>query len=1055
MRKTGILFFRRNSKGMLFILSCFITLIYGTSAMAQTTVRGSVKDSKNESLIGVNVIVKGTGQGTITDIEGKFNLTVADRNAVLEFSYVGFKTVEIPLQGRRVLEVTMSEESELLEEVVVVGYGTQKKTSVTGAVSTLSDKELIKAPVIGITNVLGARTAGVTMLQQSGQPGEDAASLLVRGEETIYIVDGVKRSINEIDPNEIESISILKDATSASVYGLNASSVVIVTTKRGKTGELGIGYNGTYGISQNANQIEWLDAPGYAFWYNKAREMDGDEPLFTSAQVEKMKAGIDGWGNTNWYDKVFGMGSTMNHNVSATGGTEKVKFFSSVGAFRQNGNVPNFSYHRYSFRANIDADITPFLTMVMNVAGRLDEHNRPGYSAKPNDWHNIPQQAVRALPYLPEKITTEEGKSYYTTTPTASSPVSPISAIYESGYDRPRNTTIQTDLSLKYDAPWLEGLSLKFMGSYDKFFQFVKQLMIPHEMMLAALPTTTTEKISYSSFKNNAGNTALTESGHSATSIVTQTHLSYNKIFGKHKVELLGLMETRNVFKNTLGATGYGLDFIDLDELSQITNTTGQGTEKIPEISGESVQERLIGFVGRLNYNFDNRYLLELSLRRDGSYLFSGMKGARWINLPAASIGWRINNEEWFRANWIDNLKIRGGIGKTATSEVKPFRYLNLMKLEPNSIVLNEKRQSMLYSEILGNPNLGWAKAITYNAGIDFTAWKGLLGIEFDLFYKYQYDLLGNIGGAYPPSMGGYFFSIGNVNKIDYRGFDFTITHNNTIGKFRYGIKWVGTLAYRRWLYNAGDSENTPDYMKLTGKEVGAQLGFIAEGLFQTQEEIDNSPLIEGKKVLPGYIKYQDRNGDGKITYAQDMGYVGKSPYSKFQTSLNLNGSWKGFDFDILLQSGLNRTVALTGVYSKDVTGVEGIMDNTAFTRPFYHGGNSPQFLVENSWTSENMHAEFPRLSLVTVSSNNAYSSTFWYRNGNYLRLKSFQVGYTIPQKITQLVGIQRVRCYIEGSNLLTFSELTKYNIDPEQPGVNNGYYPQQRTVSFGLNFSL
>ena len=1026
----------------LFFLSALITY-------AQVNIRGKVVDATGETLIGVNVILKDTRQGTVTNIDGEFSLSAPSTNSTLVFSYVGYRQLELPLNGRNYVMVTLEQDTELLDEVIVVGYGTQRRTSVTGAVSTLSDTELIKAPIVGVTNVLGARVAGVTSLQQSGQPGQDAASLLVRGEGATYIVDGVIRSINEIDPNEIESISILKDATSASVYGLNATSVVIVTTKRGKDGKLGISYNGNYGISQNANQINWLDGPGYAYWYNMAREMDGDDPVFTSAQVDKMKAGLDGWGNTNWYKEVFGVGRNMNHNVSATGGTEKVKFFSSLSTFQQKGNVDNFNYTRYNLRANIDAKLTNHLTMVMNVAGRLDEHDRPSFSANPEDWHNIPQQAVRALPYIPKKITAADGKEYFTSTRTASSPVSPLAAIYESGYSRPRNTTIQTNFALNYDAPWMEGLSLKFMGAYDKFFQFNKSLIIPFETMMGALPVTTTEAINYSSFKNNSGNISLTESGHSATNVVSQSSFTYDRQFDKHKINLFGLAETRNGFSNTLGATGYGLNFLELDELSMITNTTGNGEERVPSISGNSGQSRLIGFVGRLNYDYDNRYLIEASLRRDGSYLFNGMAGSQWVNLPAVSAGWRMNNEEWFQADWIDNLKLRGGIGKTATSAVSAFQYLNLMNISSNALILNNQSQSMIYSGTLGNPYLSWAKAITYNAGVEFMAWKGLLGVELDVFYKYQYDLLASVGGSYPPSMGGYYFSTDNVNKIDYRGFDFTITHNNKIGDFRYGVKWIGTLANRRWLYYAGDSENTPDYRKLTGKEVGSQLGFIAEGLFQNQEEIDNSPTIPGSPVLPGYIKYKDRNGDGKITYAQDLGYVGKSPYAKFQTSLNLNGEWKGFDFDVLLQSGLGRSVALTGVYSN------GVMDNTVFTRLFYHGGNTPVFVPENSWRPDNQGAEFPRLSLVTVSTNNAYSSTFWYRNGNYLRVKSFQLGYTIPASLTRKAGVDKIRLFMEGSNLFTFSGLTKYNIDPEQPGVNNGYYPQQKTLSFGLNFSL
>lgn len=1033
------------------LLIMFLSLFYFTTFItyAQVNVRGKVVDTSGETLIGVNVVLKDTQQGTVTDIDGDFTLSVPSTTSTLVFSYVGFIEKEIPLEGRNYISVTMEQDTELLDEIVVVGYGTQRRTSVTGAVSTLSDRELVKAPVVGVTNVLGARVAGVTMLQQSGQPGQDGASLLVRGEGATYVVDGVIRSINEIDPNEIESISILKDATSASIYGLNATSVVIVTTKKGKDGKLGIGYNGTYGISQNANQLKWLDGPGYAYWYNKAREMDGDAPVFTSEQVEKMKAGVDGWGNTNWYDEVFGVGRTMNHNISATGGTEKVKFFSSISAFQQKGNVDNFNYNRYNVRTNIDAKLTDHVTLVMNIAGRVDEHDRPSYTANPSDWHNIPQQAIRALPYIPMKTKDIDGKEYFTSTRTGSSPVSPLAAIYESGYSRPKNTTIQTNFSLQYDTPWLEGLSLKFMGAYDRFFQFNKSLTIPFKTLLASFPGSTTNEIGYGFFENNSGNTYLGETGYSSTDVVTQSSFTFDRQFDKHHINLFGLAETRNGYSNSIGASGLGLNFLELDELSLITNTTGNGEERVPTISGNSAQSRLIGFVGRLNYNYDNRYLLEASIRRDGSYLFSGMEGSRWVNLPAISAGWRINNEEWFDADWIDNLKLRGGIGNTATSAVSAFQYLNLMTISSNALILGNQRQSMIYSSTLGNPYLSWAKATTYNAGVEFMAWRGLLGVELDVFYKYQYDLLANVGGSYPPSMGGYYFSSDNVNKVDYRGFDFTISHNNKIGDFRYGLKWIGTLAKSRWLYFAGDSENTPDYMKLTGKELGSQLGFIAEGLFQTQEEIDNSATVEGYKAIPGYIKYQDRNGDGKITYAQDMGYVGKSPYPKFQTSLNLNGEWKGFDFDILLQSGLGRSVALTGVY------YNGVMDNTVFTTLFYGGGNSPQYLPENSWRPDNPNAEFPRLALVHASQNNAFSSTFWYRNGNYLRLKSFQLGYSIPNKITQKAGIDRIRLFVEGANLLTLSGLMKYNIDPEQPGVNNGYYPQQKTLSFGLNFSL
>ena len=1034
-------------------LLCALFLLLSIGAHAQVAVKGKVVDEKGENLIGVGVKVKGTNAGTITNGLGEFTLTAPRSNSILEFSYIGYQPQEVNIQGRNFIQIRLAEELKSLDEVVVVAYGTQKKASVTGAISTVSQRELLKSPTMSISNIVGARVAGVSMLQQSGQPGSDGAALLVRGQATVYVVDGVVRDFNEIDPNEIESVSILKDATSAALYGLNASSVVLVTTKRGRVDKLDISYTGAYGVSQNANQLKWLDGPGYAFWYNKARELDGDPTVFTKDQVQKMIDGKDGWGNTDWYKKVFGMGTNMHHNVSASGGNDRVRFFASLGVFDQKGNVDKFNYDRYNLRSNVDAKISNSISMELGVSGRIEIRDNPRYSSNPNDWHNIPQQAVRALPYVPETINID-GKDYYTSTNTASSPVSPLAAINESGYARSNNTYVQTNFALKYDAPWLQGLSFKFAGAYDIFHQFSKTLSLPFKTALAALPNSATEKISYSIYKDNSGTISLTESAYSSTNVVTQSSANFDRVFGKHKLNLLTLVETRNNFSNVLGVTGYGLDFpLQLDELDKITNKAGNGDLKYPIPSGKSNQTRVIGLVGRINYEYDDKYLLELSMRNDGSYLFAGNNGSRWILLPAVTLGWRANKENWFKADWVDNLKLKGGIGKTATSTAAPFQFLSLMGLSPNSVIIGNSSQSLIYTKNLANPYLGWESAINYNFGVDFSAWRGLLGIEFDVFYKYQYNIIANNGGSYPPSVGGYFMTQVNTNKRDYRGFDFTITHQNKINDFQYAVKWISSFAKGRWLYFSGDSPNTPDYLKLTGKEVGSQLGFIAEGLFQSQEEINNSPTVVGYKVLPGYIKYQDRNGDGKITAAQDMGYVGKSAYPKYQTSLNLNANWKGFDVDILFQGALGRTVSLTGVYT--AYGSEGVMDNTAFTKLFYHGGNSPEFLAENSWRPDNMNAEFPRLSLVNVSNNNGFSSTFWYRSGDYLRLKTFQIGYTISPSLIKYWGVKNIRLYLEGSNVFTFSELTKYNIDPEQPGVNNGYYPQQKTFSAGIKFTL
>lgn len=1043
------------SKVRLFLISLFAMLACTVNVYAQGIVKGTVTDGTGEPLPGVSVMVKGTNQGTISNLNGEYQIE-AKSNDILSFSYIGMKTQDVRVGAKNTVNVKLQDDVASLDEIVVVGYGTQKRGSITGAVSTVSSKEMLKAPTMSLSNVVGARVAGISAVQASGQPGADNATLKVRGQEgVIYVIDGIRRTaadFNGLDPNEIESVSVLKDATAVAVYGLDANGAFIVTTKQGRAEKMSISYTGTVGISRNATQQEWLDGPGYAYWYNKARVMDGDSEVFTKEMVQKMITGVDGWGNTNWYDKVFGDGVRQHHNVSASGGNDNINFFASIGYLKEKGNIDHFNYDRYNLRSNVEAKIAKGLTMTLGISGRIENRNQPRYSANPNDWHNIPQQIIRALPYVPDTME-HEGNIYPVSTPTASSAVTPVGSINESGYSKSHKSFIQSNFTLKYDLPFVKGLSVKFQGAYDLTYNFNKALSTPVKTMIMQLPNASSTTLNYYLGNDASGNNvSLSEYASRAFDFTTQTSITYSNTFGKHSINALALAETRENKSNLLSASGTGLDFIELDELDKITNLTGNGVEKNPTIGGYSGQARVAGFVGRINYSYADKYYLEASLRYDGSYLYGGMN-ERWITLPGVSLGWRINNEKWFNVDWINNLKLRGGIGKTATSGLSAFQWQNTMLPSTNSVVIGGASQSMIYAYTLGNPYLRWAPCLNYNVGFDLMMWNGLLGLEFDAFYKYEKDKLSTVTGSYAPSMGGYYFSTANVNKADYKGFDLTFTHHNNIDKFAYGVKLIWSYSYGRWLKYAGDAENTPDYRKLTGKQIGTKLGFIAQGLFQSEEEIANSATIPGSAVLPGYIKYLDRNGDGVITYAQDMGYVGNSATPKHTGSLNLFGNWKGFDIDMLFSWGLGHDVALTGVYT--ASGSSGVMDNTAYTKPFYHGGNSPAYLVENAWTEDNRGAEFPRLSLVTVSSNNAYSSTFWYRKGNYLRMKTAQVGYSFPNRLLTPIGVQAFRIYVEGYNLFTLSKLNKYNIDPESPAVNNGYYPQQRSFSVGVKLTF
>lgn len=1054
------------------LVALAMTVMLGvTAAMAQKTITGVVSDENNDPLPGVTVLVKGSQQGTSTNIDGEYSIQAKPTDTIL-FRYVGMQQAEVKVGNQTTIDVILKEEAGNLDEVVVIGYGTAKRSAVTSAVSTVSSAEILKAPTMTMSNVIGNRVSGIAAVQTSGQPGSDAASLTLRGQTgIIFVIDGVRRSsddFNNIDPNEVESVSVLKDASAVAVYGLDANGVIIVTTKNGNPGKTQISYTGSVGWSQNAQQLEMLDGPGYAYWYNRAYALDHGlewgpdcQPVFTQQMVDDMIAGRNGWGNTNWYDEAWGTGFRTSHNITASGGNEKYKFFASLGYLHEDGNLDKFANDRYNLRANLDAKITNNLTFKMGVSGRISDQDSPYLQANPDSYLNIPTQIIRMLPYLPHTVELD-GVTYDVGTQENTHTDNYRAAIDKSGYNRLNNQFYSTNVTLRYDAPFLKGLYAQFTGAYDASYWFRKCLSTPYKLAVANFDGSSIGLTSPNYTIRDAEqpvNTGLIESVQRQWTITSQTSIGYNNTFGQHHVGALALMETRETRYNTMGVSGVGLEFTTLDELKWLTNMTTAGSLQQPSPTGSSGNSRQAGFVLRGNYNFADKYFAEVTYRYDGSYLFAG-QNKRWVSLPGVSLGWRIDREDFFKADWVQNLKLRAGFGQTATtSGLSAFAWRNNMGMYKNGVIFGGLPLSVIYPSTLGNPTLTWAKADNYNIGIDALLFNGLLGIEADVFYKYEYDKIGTATGNYPPSMGGYYYSTGNVNAIDYKGYDLTFTHNNRIGEFNYGVKLIWSYAFARWVKYAGDSPNLPEWQRLAGKQVGVKRGMIAEGLYQTQEDIDNGPVTP-QPVRPGYIRYRDINGDGKITapsngsWGDDDGYFGKSHTPKYTGSLNLFGSWRGFDVDMLWSWGLDCEVALTGYYTAE--GAAGHQDHTTYTLPFYEGGNSPRYLVENCWTPENPNAEFPRLEVGNnFSNNNGYASTQWYRNGDYMRLKTAQIGYTFPQRWIGKSGITRLRLYVEGYNLLTFSQLNKYNIDPESPAVNNGYYPQQRTYSIGVNLSF
>ena len=1045
-------FFTKSFVSRLTMLS--LMLLTATSLMAQMHVRGVVKDEAGDPVIGATVVVDGTTIGNSTDYLGSYHLTIpADvKNPKLVFQYLGMKDHTEVVAGRSFIDVVMKTEADVLEDVIVVGYGVQRKESLTASISSIDGDELQKAPTTNVSSMLGGRIAGIASVQESGEPGMDGASLTVRGSYygVTYIVDGVPRKLDDINPNDIASISVLKDAAAASVYGLNsAGGVIIVTTKSGKEGKTELNYTGSVGVSMNANFPEFLNAEQFAWYYNKAREMDGNTPLFTAEQVALMTNGddSDGWGNTNWVDEVFGVGVNTKHNLSTSGGNEKVKYFASIGYLNQHGNISSYTYEKYNLRANINSQVTDNLTLKLTVAGGTDKKNNPGFSSggtsSDGTWMNVALQTVAMHPYLPKT---------YQGLPTAVTHnvnyVSPIAAVEQSGYNRNDGYEVQTNIELEYKSSALKGLTARVAGSYDHGYSISKILATPFYVMHASLPTDGSTKLNYTKMVDVRGNTynTLAEGIYSGTSLLGNAQVQYvTKIGEDHDLDVMVVGEMRQYRGRQLAAYGKDLPFIELPEL-------GQATPSDSPISGYSELTRQMGFVGRLRYAYADKYMLEASARYDGSYKFAGnVDGKRWGLFPAVSLGWRVSEEEFMMGTdeWLSNLKFRLSAGEVGVDNVSPYGFLNQYG-QGTPVYLGGNRYNTLAVTSIANLNLTWARTRSFNVGMDFSLWAGLLGMELDLFYTHTYDMLTYMGGAYPPSMGGYYPVYENFGEQDSRGIEAVITHANKIGEgknaLHYNVALNLTYAYSRWIKYT-DKADTPDYQCVAGQELGALLGWVADGLYQSEEDIDNSPWPFGQRPRVGDIKYVDLSGNGKVDN-EDKAFTGRSNRPKITAGLNISMSWRNFDFSTLITGAALFDISLTGTY------YNGHDDNTIFTETFKEGGNTPVYLAENAWRPDNPNGTYPRLTLNSPTNNNGLASTFWFRDGKYMRVKSMQLGYTLSKQACERMGIGNVRLYVEGANLFTLSGLPE-GIDPESPGVNNGYYPQQRTVMGGISITF
>lgn len=720
-----------------------------------------------------------------------------------------------------------------------------------------------------------------------------------------------------------------------------------------------------------------------------------------------------------------------------SGGTDKVKYYSSVGLMNQDGILRNTDFKRYNMRGNVDAKITRNLTFAINMSVAHTERNWPGLSISPQSEFSPVTQAFYALPLLKE---TYEGKPLGYTN--GSYTYTPLAALEDAGYQNQRTWTFDSTARLEYDfgsIKALQGLKASiFMGynvgstlDYNYLRKYSLYKFDPKSF-------TVTETIAQGIPESN-----FNKSNSLGWSMTIRPQINYEREFGKHSVSALFFFERRKSYDDTMTGykTGYYADFpIDLSMglVNQSPYTTGSHS-----YTGSA------GFAGRISYAYDKKYLLEVTMRADGSYKFAPKN--RWGYFPSVAVGWVMSEEAFFKRALpkIEYFKLRASYGVLGSDDTSPYLYMqSFFSTAPGfTCVIGGQPQSAYYTGGYIHDNLTWSRTHTYNFGMELRAFQGKLGIEFDWFYKLTSRILeSDSGGTYAPSLGGNNPAWLNSGRVDNRGFELTLRHANS---FRNGWSYAltGNLSWaRNRVLSRRIADNHPSYRAILGEPLGSIYGFQALGLFQTQEQVDNYPTAPSGWAGLGEIMYKDIDGDGKIDRDHDYVKIGRSTTPEMSFSLNMDVAWKDISLSVLWQGVALCDYQLSGLYGNGHT------DNTMYTRPFYGDGNAAYYLVENSWRPDHTNAEYPRLHAIT-NSNNANASTWWIRNGAYLRLKDVRLSYALPKKLLSKIGIERTSIYVAGTNLLTFSAF-KY-IDPENPGINNGYYPQQRTYSIGLNLTF